>query len=396
MSLLVGLFLVIVPSVGSAAPSESELNNFLQEIEWTQKELAEYLDFYDLTIKDFEDMEELQYFLGEVLTEENLNQLLEDYGLTLEEATELLILNGELEQGQAILDVYTFLDDVDWDLYFYTLTPVTDETIKDLLEEYGLTYKELLALLAENDDALENYDYIEDLDWAIWYYMYGQYEEDYDDDIYDLFAEIGLTDEELDRLWDHFMTLDIENPAFFEKLEELAYRMMAFEEFEGATELTAAQIAELLDIFTQLIDLLELDVEFYLVKGDEKNPITFNTLATMTTTNGYDLLIELYNKQGDFLADILLTAEMLGSEIIQDTGKDLKTVEEIVVPKVDNEPSKSEPANSNAGKDKPAVKTEHGAKLPKTASNYLENVALGISVMLMGIILYRRFRVSNV
>ncbi|WP_158282249.1 processed acidic surface protein [Salipaludibacillus keqinensis] len=399
LSLLAGFMFVVLPSVGEAAPSGKELDSFLNEIQWTESDLLEYLDFYDLVLEDFEDMEDLDSFLGPVLTEDNLNDLLQEYGLSLEEATKLLIHNGELEEGQTILEEYTFLDDVDMDLYFYTLTPITDESLEELLLEYELSYDELLALLAENDDSIENYDYIEDLDWVVWYYLYG--EEEWDDLEFDsMFTDIGLTEEEIERLFNHFLELNVDADDFLNKLEALADRLVAFEDFDGMTELSASQIAELLDIFTQLLDLFEMDVKFYLVNGEEKNPVSLETLFTMTTTNGYDLLIELYNKQGDFLADLLLTADMLNSDLVQETGKDLIKTEEIIVKHEENQAEQIEvkkdlghPLSKDQSKEsKPLTKTEHGAKLPETATNAFVQVALGLSLILTGLVFVRKFR----
>ncbi|MDT8860345.1 processed acidic surface protein [Alkalihalobacillus sp. MEB130] len=394
MSLVVVLGLLALPFNALAAPTEAEVEEYVSGIGWSVEELEEYLDFYDLTLEDFYDLEDLTYFLGEVLTEESLMALLDEYGLTLEEATALLIENGELEEGQAILDVYTFVDDLDIDLYFYNLTPLTDENLEELLEKYELTMDELLSLLEEHGDSLEYYEHVEDLDWAIEYYLY-YYDEDYYDedivfsDIDDLFEQLGLTYDELERLFKHFLTLDLENPAFLDRLDKLSERMMAFEDFDEASDVTPEQIAELLDIFTQLLDLFEMDVKFYLVKGDEKQSVSLATLMTMTSTDGYDLLIELYNKQGELLADLVFTADMFGSEIITETGKDLKKTEEVIVKQVEKKEQKT------SEKKKPVTKTERGAKLPKTASDYVANTAGGLVVALAGILLYRRFKVKG-
>ncbi len=391
MSLLFGLGLLLSPSFSYAAPSETDLKNFLDGTGLTQTDLEEYLDFYDWALEDFEDMEELSNFLGPILTDGNLLELLEEYELTLEEATQLLIENGELEEGQTIFDVYIFYDDLDIDLFYYNLTPITEENLQQLLDMYDLTLDELHALLAEHGDTLDFYEHIEDLEWSIEYYLYYADEEIDFSDIDDLFDQLGLTSDELERLFDHFLALDFENQAFLDKLDELSWRLMAFEDFDEASELTPEQIADLLDIFTQLLDLFEMDVKFYLVKDDEKKPITIATLMTMTSTDGYDLFLELYNKQGDFLADLFFTADMLGSEIITETGKDIKKVEEVIVEKTTTKKLiESKPIES-----KPVTKTQKGAKLPKTASDYLANTAAGLALTAAGFAIYRRFKVKN-
>ncbi|TPE66762.1 processed acidic surface protein [Halalkalibacterium halodurans] len=306
------------PFTASAAVNQAELDNYLTDIEWSQEELEWYLEEMGLVISDFDSVDELRDFLGPVLTEENL---------------------------------------------------------QDLLDEYGLTRAELEELLAEYGETLDDYKFYDDLDFAIGFYLNG---EDWDDLYSDFFEMIGLTPEELDRLIEHFKTLDYEDPAFEARLLNLSDRLMAFEEFDEASELTERQIAELLDIFSEMLDLFELDVKMYLVKGDEKIALSLRELVSMTTTNGYDLLIELYNLEGEFLADILLRAEDFGWDLIQETGKDLKKVNE-TVQKQDGE----------------VTKTVKGAKLPKTASNYLEHTLYGLLLALGGVFVYRRFSVKQ-
>nr|WP_246879842.1 processed acidic surface protein [Bacillus suaedae] len=387
MSILFVLGLLVFPSSSFAALLESDLQEYLAELGLTEVELEEHLDFYDSSLVDFEDIDELKEFLGPILTNENLIDLLVSYELTLEEATNLLIENGELEEGQAIIDVYLFVDDLDMDLYFYNLTPITDENLQQLLDQYELTIDDLNELLTENDDSLESYEYIEDLEWAIDFYLYGDdYLEEIDLElISDLFDEIGLTEEEVNRLLEHLESLDYEDPAFLEQLINLSDRMIAFEEFEAADELSAEQIAELIDIFTQLLDVLELDTTYYLVKDNNKEEVNLETLLTITEINGYSLLIEITNKQGDFLADFLFTAEMFGSEIIKETGKDLKTTEEVITKQKDT-----------SSKSTPVTKTEKGAKLPKTATPYLNNALAGLFIVTIGLFLYRRFKMTGV
>ncbi|KHE67652.1 processed acidic surface protein [Halobacillus sp. BBL2006] len=392
-----GLSVALFPSVGSAAPENKEVERFVEDLGWTFQDLEEYLDFYELSLEDFEDMDELREFLGEPLSEDNLNELLHDYGWSLEEATALLRENGELDENETILDAYIFLEDLDSDLYFYSLTPLTDEAIDQLLKEYELTYEELIEILEQNGDSIENYEYVEDLDWALWDYLYSEDEVDYEE-IDGLFADIGLTDEELDRLYNHLMNLDLEDPATLAKLDELSNRMMAFADFDVATELTADQIAELMDVFTQLTQVFDLDVSFYLVNGEEKEAVSVSTLLKMTSSDGYDLLIVLHNTKGEFLADLLLTGDMFGSDLIKDTGSDLQQLEGVV--KDDSEttkkmPVKPQPEKPETAEERPAVQTEHGAKLPKTASFAIEKIGAGLAMIFLSFFVYRRFKYAQ-
>ncbi|KZE37872.1 hypothetical protein AV656_10145 [Bhargavaea cecembensis] len=316
-------------------PNEPEFEDFLKSIGWEKQDYIDYLESKEWYLEDFESVDEL----GTPLTEESIQPVLAEFNLSREELNDLLVEFGDLEEGQDVLEGT-------WIIF------------SEELHEYVDFY------LNDWEDA--------------------SLDELFDEEIYGLFTEIGLTDEELDRLFAHLETLDFEDPAFLNKLIELSNRMMAFEDFETADELSAAQIAELIDIFHDLLNLFEVEAKYYLVKDGEKQSLSFETLMTMNTTNGYDLLIEIYNRQGAFLADVLLTADMFGSELIRETGKDIKQAEEIVT------------TVQKPGESKQSVKTIKGGKLPKTASDYAGKAMAGLAIVLVGLFLFRRFRVKGI
>ncbi|MBN8199950.1 processed acidic surface protein [Bacillus sp. NTK034] len=378
------LLLSLFPAVSLAAPSDDEVAEFLKETNWSEEGLNDHLEyFWDMNIEDFDTMEELIEYLGEPITEENLQQLLADYDFeNEEELIALLAENGEMETTDDVRDVFRYIDALDSTVSFltYTGTEINDETLQQLLNDYGLTKEELISLLEENDDSLENYEYIEDLDIMVSIYLGGD-ELPGEDEINQIFADIDLTDEELEALFAHFMTLDFENPELLDKMMDLESRLMAFDEFDSAGDLTEAEIAELISIMQEMMDLFQLDAEFYLVKDGEKIHLTTDEMVALEETNGYDLLIELYNTQGKFLADMIITAEMFSSELIEDTVTDLNQAETVIKKQ---EPAKVKPDSKHA-------KTVKGGKLPNTAGNYIEGVFAGIGLILLGFaILHRR------
>ncbi|RDW19672.1 processed acidic surface protein [Oceanobacillus chungangensis] len=388
MKHLVSLLLVVVISFGvspvltfAIESKEPEFEVFLQEIGWNKQDYIDYLESKDWYLEYFDSVDEL----GTPLTEKSIQPVLDEFNLSREELNVLLIENGDIEEGQDVLDG-TFIifeeelpEFIDFYLNGWEGTPIDNENLQQLLEDYGFdSNKALEQFLNQNGDSIENYEFIEDLELAIDYYMYG---DENLDGIFDLFTAIGLTDAELEKLFAHLETLDFENPAFEEKLFELSDRMIALEYFETAEELSAEQIAELLDIFSDMLNLFQVETKYYLVKDGDKQTISLETLMTIETTNGYNLLIEIYNKQGEFLADILLTADMFGSELIQETGKDLKKAEKIVT------------ENQNAIA--PPAKTVKGGKLPKTGSDYVPNTLAGLALTLAGVVLFRRIRAKG-
>ncbi|NUK29793.1 processed acidic surface protein [Parageobacillus sp. VR-IP] len=411
-------------SAFAISPNDPELQTYLNGIGMTQEELEEYLSYDGYTLEDFKDVNDLRNELGDVLTEENLEQLLEDYGLTKEELKQLLIDNGELEPNEEITEAFKFYNDLEEFLlfeqsystpiteetladflqqrnmtkeqllmllsshheslkdyssigeladaidYYQSLTPLTEETLNELLDTLGLTRQQLEELLAANHDSLHNYTTVEELSEAIVDYMLPDLE------------ELGLTNAELEKLYHHFQSLNMEDPQFASQMEEIGRRLEAISsyDFEGVTELSPAQIAEIADVIHDMLDIFQLDVKFYLTKNGEKKPLSLATLLTMESTNGYDLLIEIYNKQGELLADFILTADMFNSDLFENVGKDLEKAGKV---------AKIEKKIEKKVKLKPVKRTVKGAKLPKTASPYVSNVLIGVVFIALGAFLFR-------
>ena len=378
------LLLSLFPAVSLAAPSEDEVAEFVKETNWSEEGLIDHLEyFWDMNIEDFDTLEEMIEYLGEPITEENLQQLLAEYDFeNEEELVALLAENGEMETTDDVRDVFRYIDALHSTVSFltYTGTEINDETLKQLLNDYGLTKGELISLLEENDDSLENYEYIEDLDIMISIYLGGD-DLPGEDEMNQILTDIDLTDEELEALFAHFMTLDFENPDLLDKMMNLESRLMAFGEFDSAGDLTEAQIAELISIMQEMMNLFQLDAEFYLVKDGEKTHLTTAEMVALEETDGHDLLIELYNTQGQFLADIIITAEMFSSDLIEDTVTDLNQAETVIKKQ---DPVKVKPIPKHP-------KTVKGGKLPNTAGSYIEGVLAGIGLILIGLaILHRR------
>ncbi|MED4039135.1 processed acidic surface protein [Niallia taxi] len=364
--------------------NDKDFEAYLAEIGWEKQDYLDYLKSKDWSMSDFESVDEL----GTPLTEESIKPIMTDYDLTREELNELLVEYGDIEEGQDVLDseYYIFAEELYETVGYYLEddygTPITDENLQQLLDDYGFaSADELEEYLQQFDESIDYYDYIEDLDYTVDYYINGG--ADLEAEMDELFQSLQLTDEEMERLFEHFMTVYENNPDFEDQLLALSDRMMAFAEFESADELTAEQIAELLDISNDILDILQLDVKYYLVKDGVKQPLSIQAMMTMTSTNGADLLIELYNKQGDFLADVILTKELFGSELINETGKDLQEAEKIV---------KETPVKAST---KAVQKTVKGGKLPNTASDYLQNTMIGLVIILAGVVLFRRVWVKG-
>ncbi|MGN9866313.1 processed acidic surface protein [Bacillus swezeyi] len=323
MSLLVCVLFLAPAAEAFAAPKQAELNEYLEEIGITEKEMEAYLQVtYDESLRDFDSVEELRDFLGERLTEKLLAFYLKEYGLSEKEAAELFVENGYMESGQNILDVFVF--------------------------EYEL------------DDAL----------------FMVTYEED-DLEIGNLFQELGVDDQEWEKLVDHLRNVRDKNPNLENDLMALGERLEAVAAFESVSELSAQDIAEMLSVLNDVQKTLELKTKYYLVKDGKKKAVTLTTLVSADDLKGASLLVEVYDLQGHFILDVLLTPEMIGSDLIHDTGAKVKQTKTAV---------KHETKTSHV------KKTVKGARLPKTAGHYAEWSLLGVTLMLGGFFLLRRLR----
>lgn len=374
LSALVLVF-ALIPTTAAFAiePNDPELDAFLAEIGWDKQDYLDYLESKDWELEYFESVDDL----GTPLSEEGVQQVLEEFDLTREELNELFVEYGDIEEGEDVLDgtFYIFNEELSGavDLYLngWEGTEIDDNNLQNLLETYGFkTKEELEQYLNSFDDSIENYKYIEDLEFAVELYQTdGQALEE----IGELFDSIGLTEEEIEKLFVYFEGLDFDEDA----LLELSERMIALEEFENVEELTAEQIAELLSIFNDFQNIFQIQTKFYLVKDGVKTDISIESLMKMTSSEGYDLLIEIYSTNGDFLLDVLFTADMFGSEIIVETGKDLQKAEEIIT------------------NNKVVSKTVKGGKLPNTDSNYIDNILIGFGFILIGAFMFLRFRTKE-
>lgn len=387
--LAVTLTLGLIPITAFAQidSQDQEFQNFLQEIGMSEDEFLTYLeDMHDFTLADFDSVSELKDYLGPLVDESNLQDLLDRFELTKQELEDMLAENG------TSLDEYIFYDDLYFDVYELQyqeeLTPITDESLQQLLDAYEFESKEELEkFLNKYDDSIENYENIEDLEATVAVLV----SQEGKDEIINILDKFGLSLDESKKLANYSMNIfedpnaDVED--FYTKLEDIANRLMAFREFDSTDDLSADEIAEILDVWNDLLNLFELKTEFYLTKDGKTTPLSVESLLKMDSTNGADLKIKIFSKDGEFLADMVITAEMFGSDFLDETGENLKQTEQIA-----KEVSKV----ATKLPEKALKRTVKGGKLPNTASDYLPNALGGLAIAAAGIILFRRMKVKGI
>ncbi|MFE5428443.1 processed acidic surface protein [Peribacillus simplex] len=326
--------------------NQDELNAYLSEVRMTQEELEEYLSYYDLSLNELKSVEELRDTLGPTVTPETIQNLLKQYEMTEAELKELLIEYGELEEGDSIIDTFHFIYDI--------------EDIIDLEMDY--------------DEEEMEYDDEEIIDL-----MDG------------LFTEIGLTDEELDRFMNHLLPI-VEDPSFEARLMAISDRMDQLEYFETIDELSAEQVAELLSIYNDLQSLLQIQFKFALIQDGVTTNLSLEALFQLKELTNASLLVSIYDLNGNFLLDFTLTGEMIGSDLVKETGNDIKQSTEVISKVVE---VKKEKKKEKKKPTKPEHKTEKGGVLPKTAGNYLFGALIGLMLMGIAFGLIRKARLTN-
>ncbi|MBM0065804.1 processed acidic surface protein [Alkalicoccobacillus gibsonii] len=385
MFLVIALLFLAVPSVGFAAVTDEELEGLLVEKNITREQLDYYLsEFFESSVDEFETIDDLDWFIW--------------------------VLDGEDSDGTPYLEY--------------------------ILDYFEITYDELVALLSENNKVISDFTFNEELEYYLWDHYEWDFdwdeewteEEEWEEISFDgLFDEIGLSDKELEALFEHLIKVVEQNPEAVDQLLALAERMEAFGDFESSAELTAEEIAELFAIGNELIKVLQINPEFYLAKPGEQKPISFADLLKLTELKGYDLLVVLYDLEGNKLADFIITAELFNGNTLGKVGEDIGDTGAIVEDVVENKPTTENkpaptpaaPAKTKAEKEekvakenktapakqsepkkdntpsKKVTKTVDGAKMPKTATDYPLYTFIGLGMTLVGFILFRRFKMAS-
>ncbi len=297
-------FLLYCQSV-QAAPPQGDINQILADLNWNQQKLIDYLDYNELTLDDFETGEDPRMILG---------------------------------------------------------TPITPENLAELLDQYKITRQQMDVTLAEFGETLEDYYFIEDLEVALTFYLDHKEEMA---EIEEFFALIGLTDEEVDALFTHFMELD--KKQIEPQMKAIKTRLDPYLMMNKMTKLTEAQEDEIISILKAMMDALQLNTQYTLIdNNDVETVVTFKELINMEELYENDLLIALYNTKGDFLLDMRLSEDMLSSEFFIESGIEFARLGDL------------------AGE---FASTLHH-RLPDTASTLWGKLVIGLTIFNLGITLF--------
>lgn len=261
------LILLLIPQPALASVTNTDAQNFVETIGWSVNELTEYLDLYDLTIEDFDTLEELRQFVG---------------------------------------------------------TPLNETNRQEILARHNLTLSELTALLEQYGDTLDDYRTVEDLDNAIEFYL--DFGEELDN-VSNIFSLFGISDEEMDRLLLHLSTLD--EQVLEAKMIEVENRLLAMDQFEITEELTQQEMQELAALWREMLQAFELQAKFFIQRDGQRTEITLEDLVADADLPLDTLVIEIYNLTSEFILDIQFSEELFDFPLLEEVADILVELPEL-------------------------------------------------------------------
>ncbi|SNZ16970.1 processed acidic surface protein [Terribacillus aidingensis] len=377
--------------------TEENLQSFLDESGYTKEDIMKALTEKGLADKGYTAADillysDLNWLLGDPATSENLQELAEELGLTEKELADLFAANG--------LDLYSYMS-MD-NLYELIYNEVNDLSLHFLLQETELTQEEFNQLLAENKKTLDDFQSYEEL--AEFVYEATGYGEISMDDYWEMAGPfldlIGISKEEFFRAFTYMEEVVLHDPeAFITGLEDIAARAEALGNFETSTELTEAQGQELIAIWDDLMGIFQMKAAFYLVDGDTKTPVTMEELMKVTDLENRVLLVDLFDAQGNHLLNFTITGELFGSELVAKAPVlEAPESEAPAEPAYKHEAPVKEKAVTAPVKIAAETVKQEGKRLPDTASPIGNLLAAGTALLAAGAALYvwnRRKKHSN-
>ena len=254
--LIFSLIVSIFPKTALAAENtnfDQELVQYLNEVstergfEVTKADIEAILSVYDEKLEDYDSVADLKSSLGEVIKADlsNLTYIYEDCDLDQEKLEQLLADNGET------LDDYIYLSDLIFAVYFYqengefVKDPNFDQNFTDYLTKissergFEITKNAVEAALAGYDMSLEDFETVKQVE--------------------NFLGEVIKADlSNLDYIYE---TYDLDKEALFQILEDNGKSINDFIFLDDVEEIvwtsTAGELPDLDDIFGELSSIMD-------------------------------------------------------------------------------------------------------------------------------------------
>lgn len=295
--------------VVQAEVEQYQLEAYIISIDWSVAELDNYLEFYGRSLQQFESLEELKSFLG---------------------------------------------------------TPINNENMNDLLARYELHYEDLQTLLAEYGEEIDDYKFLEDLEVHVQFFLNKQEEFTIINDFLSLF---GLTEAEMENLFEHFSSLD--NESLTKQLSEIDVALQSLEYLRYQDQVTLEEQQQLITLWNEMMSSLHVVVEFSLVQDSVTTDVGLNQLLAMDTLEQYSLQMTLFNEDGDLLATSIYTDDMLQSNLVYESLEQMVEVARLA---------------------EDYRETLQFAKLPTTAAHYVTNILISLIMIFGGLLMLKAVR----
>lgn len=245
---------------------------------------------------------------------------------------------------------------------------------------YDMDQQAVLQLIEDNGKTINDYIFLDQIEELVWS-SYGSSDLGIDPTmILGYLEQLGLTQGELQNIQNHF----INNEEYFlsaevqSKIEELRTRMLAYAQdiiTKGTADpnykMSDTELKEFVSFYEELLSLAKLKAVFSISQDGVDKTVSIFDLMKLEEEDmlNKDLKVAIYNSDSELLADFVVT-----SEFINDNLGDI--IEDV----------------NNAAEGNQTIQTVKGGKLPKTASNDLAFVLLGLFVTTLGVYVYRKVR----
>ncbi len=335
-----------------AADFDREVIQYLDEIstirgfEVTKEMLEDSMAAVSQDFSDLKSIDEVKNYFGEIIWSDygNLRNLLDTYQLTLTELRQLLADYGEE------LNDYVFLDELEFAVYFYhtdsasvvTEAPAPTEVPRNTSADTPVYHEEMLA---------------------------------------ELLTLIDISEQDIQKLSNYMASKKdyFADPLFLVKMNKLQNQLETIAQIsEGIMTEEQASLCTgwLSDFFT----LLRLKAAFFELKDGSSIPLTIEKVLLKDDFLSGDLKLKLFSADSKPLADILLDHTLLEALLdnLDTVAKDFGTVLQ----------SAEQTAALSAASSIP--RTEKGGRLPKTEAGYIPGIVLGAMLLFSGLMLFKK------
>jgi processed acidic surface protein len=222
-------------------------------------------------------------------------------------------IEGILSEYETTTDEFETVDD---------LSDFLGEVIKKdlsnldyIYETYDMNKESLLKLLSDKGKNLDDFVYLSQIETFIWTNEIDSGYDEYIKELYATFDKIGITEEELMNLVNYFTSIEeyLSSPEVTDQLTSLMDRIMAYADIPESSTPTEAQINDVISIYKDFLSILKIDIKYTLIKNGKEIPVTIEQLAKMEANDykGIDLKLTIYGENSQFLLDMVFTNEML-------------------------------------------------------------------------------------